>query len=118
MTANSNYKLGESGYILNPETDEQEDIYSVSVIGSKLTIELPQIQKYIDALNEAREYKKKFEVLQAKFDKVRPTLEKHKTVFTAILNSLKGGSRGVGREDLFMRELIQDLETLLENKHE
>lgn len=114
MTANSTYKLGDSGYIRNPETDEQEDIYAVSVVGSKLTIELPNIQKYINALNEAREYKKKFEVLQGKYDKIRPTLEKHKTVFTALLNSLKGGSRGVGREDLFMRELIQDLEELLE----
>ena len=115
MTAKSKYKLGDSGYILNPETDEQEDIYAVSVIGSKLTIELPHIQDYIDAFNTAREYKKKFEVLQAKFDKVRPILDKHKTVFTAILNSLKGGSRGVGREDLFMRELIQEIEGLLNN---
>ena len=118
MTTNSNYKLGDSGYIINPETDEQEDIYSVSVIGSKLTIELPHITKYIDALNQAKEYKKKFEILQEKMDKVRPTLEKHKVVFRAILDSLKGGSRGTSREDLFMRELIQDLETLLENKHE
>lgn len=115
MTTNSEYKLGDSGYIRNPETDEQEDIYAVSVVGSKLTIELPHIQKYIDALNQAKEYKKKFEILQAKYDKVRPTLEKHKTVFTAILNSLKGGSRGTSREDLFMRELIQDLEGLLNN---
>lgn len=115
MTTNSEYKLGDSGYIRNPETNQQEDIYAVSVIGSKLTIELPNIQQYIDALNQARKYKKKFEILQAKYDKVRPTLEKHKTVFTALLKSLKGTSRGMSREDLFMRELIQDLEGLLNN---
>ena len=118
MTANSKYKLGDSGYILNPTNDKQEDIYSVSVVGSTLTIELPKIQDYIDGLNQGREYKKKYEDLLEKYNKIRPTLEKHKAVFTAILNSLKGGSRGVGREDLFMRELIHELETLLENKHE
>ena len=63
MTANSKYKLGDSGYILNPTNDKQEDIYSVSVVGSTLTIELPKIQDYIDGLNQGREYKKKYEDL-------------------------------------------------------
>lgn len=113
MTAE--YKLGDSGYIRNPE-GEQEDIYTVSVIDSKLTIELPHIHEYIQALNDATKYKKKFEELQAKYDKVRPILEKHKTVFEAMLKSLKGTSRGTSREDMFMRELIYELENLLGNK--
>lgn len=116
MTANSKYKLGESGYILNPETDEQEDIYTVSVIGSKLTIDLPRINDYIQALNDAKEYKRRFEELNKKYDKIRPTLDKHKTVFQAMLKSLKGNDLNhMSREDVFLRGLIKELEELLSN---
>lgn len=107
------YKLIEQGYIQNPETEKKEDIFEVNVWEGDLTVHLPHLQDYIKALNEAKEYKEKYTNLLSKWEKITPTLQKHKTVFETLLNSLKGSSRGMSREDLFMRELIQDIEKLL-----
>ena len=111
----ANFKLNDNGYIQNPETKTNDDIYKVEILRDKLTISLPHIDDYINALNEARDYKNKYNALKEKYDKVEPILQKDKAMFESILANLKYLPRE-SQEFSGIKKFIIDINNILKNR--
>ena len=111
----ANFKLNDDGYIQNPETKSNDELYKVEILRDKLTISLPHIEDYVNALNEAREYKNKYNALKDKYDKIAPVLQKDKSIFENILTNLKYLPRE-SKEFSGIKKFIIDIDNILKNR--
>lgn len=73
---------------------------------------MPHIEDYVNALNDARDYKKKYEELRAKYEKVEPQLQKDKALFQALLDNLNYLPREA-KEYSGIKKFIVDINNIL-----
>lgn len=109
----ANYRLDDGGYIQNPETKKNDDIYEVTLLADKLEISLPHINDYVRALNDARDYKKKCADLQKRIDAIGPNLRHVRHFLEAMYNALPPRDHRESKERLTLTDMINCIDEIL-----
>ena len=112
----ANYRLDDKGFIQNPETKKNDDLYTVTILADKLEISLPHVHEYVQALNDARDYKKKAEELQKRLDAIGPNLRHVRHFLAAMYKALPPRDHRESRERLTLTDMLNCIDEILRSK--
>lgn len=109
----ANYRLDDGGFIQNPETKKNDDIYYVELLRDELTIKLPHIGEWVQALNDARDYKKKAESLQKRVDAIGPNLRRVRRFLELMYAALPPRDHRESKERMALTDMISLIDEIL-----